>query len=562
MDTRAWLTTKEIHLGRSRFCSWTGSASRRALGALSLFAILLLGDDPIFAQMSIDDDQPIHIDGLIPDSEEQLKDIPRTPTYRAFLPSKVDLSNFFPTPGNQGGEASCVGWAVGYAARAYYAHIADGRDVKKLENIPSPAYIYNSIKAPGSCTIGTQISQALNLLRRGAVSLKEYPYFDGSCSPPDRKIALHATDFRIDTWMVVDRINLDQIKAELYQKNPVILSIRDSTGFQHLGPGQIYKRPGKHLGWHALTAVGYDEDRQAFKLINSWGRNTWGDGGFGWIGYEAFRTEVDAAYVMRVSHAKPGPVPSPVVVVPRPQPPKPSPVVVVPAPQPPKPPQIPVAVLPPSPTPIDLPALNCGRVRVVEHAGKLQIVGYVDLEQIRAAAVGADLQIAVRPWPQCEALETLEKPLTRSDADRPNVKIRGSSAGVLTEGDDLVFEIETPSYLIYLHVAYMQADGTVLNLVQPDIGSFKAYAPHSKLVIGNEAGERHFRVSAPYGREMLLVLAGRSPIFPDARPNQETERKFLTALRRALVAKPDATAPDRDVTAGYDTIVTAERKAP
>jgi hypothetical protein len=57
-------------------------------------------------------------------------------------------------------------------------------------------------------------------------------------------------------------------------------------------------------------------------------------------------------------------------------------------------------------------------------------------------------------------------------------------------------------------------------------------------------------------------LAGRSPIFSDLRPTQETERQFLTALRRALIAKPDPAAPDRDVTANYDAIVTVERRIP
>jgi hypothetical protein len=115
-----------------------------------------------------------------------------------------------------------------------------------------------------------------------------------------------------------------------------------------------------------------------------------------------------------------------------------------------------------------------------------------------------------------------------------------------------VLEVETPSFPSYLHVAYIQADGTVLNLVQPGVGSLNAYPPRSRVVIGDgRARGLQFKVSAPYGREMLIVLAGRSPIFPDLRPTQETEREFLSALRRALVAKPDPSLPDRDVTAGF-----------
>jgi hypothetical protein len=72
----------------------------------------------------------------------------------------------------------------------------------------------------------------------------------------------------------------------------------------------------------------------------------------------------------------------------------------------------------------------------------------------------------------------------------------------------------------------------------------------------NDAGPK-FKVSPPYGREMLVVLAGRSPIFSTPRPVQETEREFLTALRQALLAKPDSTSPDRMISAGFDAIVTS-----
>jgi hypothetical protein len=178
---------------------------------------------------------------------------------------------------------------------------------------------------------------------------------------------------------------------------------------------------------------------------------------------------------------------------------------------------------------------------------------------VRAAAKGADVAVVVRPWPQCEALLTLDKSLSRSD--RPRVKISRSSGNTLASGEALLLEIETPSFPSYLHIAYIQADGTVLNLVQPTVGSFSAYAPRSKIVVGDgRPGGPQFKVSAPFGREMLIVLAGRSPIFSDLRPTQETEREFLTALRKALIAKPDPLSPDRDVTAGFDAIMTAERR--
>ena len=106
---------------------------------------LLFGSAGGLAQNVADDNLLRHGQGLILDTEEDLAGIPRTPEYRAFLPDRVDLSDRFPTPGDQGEQNSCVGWSVGYAARAYYVNKVEGRDIGEPTNIPSPAYIYNSI---------------------------------------------------------------------------------------------------------------------------------------------------------------------------------------------------------------------------------------------------------------------------------------------------------------------------------------------------------------------------------------------------------------------------------
>ena len=525
---------------------------------------------------------PVFPQGLIPDTEDDLANIPRTPDYRAFLPERVDLSDRFPTPGDQGRQNSCVGWSVGYA-RAYYANKAEGRDLSDPANIPSPAYIYNSIITENTsqqCGSGSKISAALNLLIRGAVSLKQLPYSEEICPRPTNLIRSQASDFRIANWFLVDTRRLDQIKGALAYGHPVIVGLRTTNAFQRLKRGEIYRYPDQFPIYHAITLVGYDERLQAFKLINSWGQG-WADGGFGWIDYDILRVEAGAAYLARVAlPPSPAPTPPPTPVVrPTPAPtPRPLPTV-VPTPAPPTTKPTPIIgpaltpgpplgpVLPPSPigpTPsIVLAELECSQVQELDQGGRRTIVGFVgkddDLSVVRAAAKAADVAVVVRPWPQCEALLTLDKSLSRSD--RPQVTIRRSSGDTLASGEALVMEVETPPFPSYLHIAYIQADGTVLNLVQPTIGSLIAYPPRSKIVIGDRrTGGPQFKVSAPFGREMVIVLAGRSPIFSDLRPTHETEREFLTALRRALIAKPDPSSPDRDVTAGFDTIVTVERR--
>ena len=183
----------------------------------------------------------------------------------------------FPTPGDQGEQNSCVGWSVGYAARAYYVNKVEGRDIGEPTNIPSPAYIYNSIVLrTDDCGSGSKISDALNLLKRGAISISQFPYFEDSCPRPSNSLRSRATDFRISNWYVVNPSRLDQIKGELAHGHPVIIGLQTTRDFLRLREGQIYRSSGRVVGNHAVTAVGYDERLQAFRLINSWGRN-WAD---------------------------------------------------------------------------------------------------------------------------------------------------------------------------------------------------------------------------------------------------------------------------------------------
>ena len=57
---------------------------------------------------------------------------------------------------------------------------------------------------------------------------------------------------------------------------------------------------------------------------------------------------------------------------------------------------------------------------------------------------------------------------------------------------------------------------------------------------------------------MIVALASKSPLFDEDRPLVETEREFLTALRRAIIARPDPTQPERVVTASYAVLETTE----
>ncbi|HLN10567.1 MAG TPA: hypothetical protein VK281_16625 [Xanthobacteraceae bacterium] len=58
---------------------------------------------------------------------------------------------------------------------------------------------------------------------------------------------------------------------------------------------------------------------------------------------------------------------------------------------------------------------------------------------------------------------------------------------------------------------------------------------------------------------MIIALASRSPLFETELPAKRTEREYLSALRRALIYKPSAAMPDREVTAAMTILKTRGR---
>jgi C1A family cysteine protease len=660
-------------------------------GAVPAFFAMVL---TLYAQIASaqTSDDTVHGKGLLPTPPNILQSIPVLPTFRDWIPEKVDLSNFFPRPDSQRSQGSCVAWAVGYAARAYYSLKEAGRRETNYTLIPSPSYIYNSIMGGRNCDAGTYFERALGLLQdSGSASLFDYPYDWTRCDKPsDEIVSKYGGHFKIRTFhrLSTGKDILDDIKGQLSRNNPVVLGIMTTPIFDQFRGRGIYDVSSSYLhdnpsGRHAITAVGYDETKQAVRIINSWG-TTWGDSGFLWISYETLRNSLEAdnaeAYVMEIGERGPptcslvaepdkitrggttqlrysanniqsgyldhdlgyigdagsrsvSPTQTTVytatfygsseqiscsakVSVVQPEPVPSAPTIssfdatpqtmqrgqnvklswsatgstslrIDPAVGPVTGNSITISpretttytltatnavgsttskatVTVKEPNPIQLPNLECSRVALSERAGKPVVTGFVrdeaDVEKLHLAVPEAQIDVHVRPWPQCEALITLEKPL--SLADEPKVSIRRTGGDTLTEGDRLVLEINTPSYPSYVHVAYIQADGSVLNLIQPGDSSFTAYRPRSKILIGDDDGGKRFRISKPFGREMVIVLAGKSPTFPEPRPKQETEREFLTALRRAMLYKTDPTAPDRQVAAAYDAIITKAKSAP
>jgi hypothetical protein len=480
-----------------------------------------------------------HATGFVRDDPARYQSTTAVPRFRAFYPAQWDLSADLPPPGDQGKQGSCVAWAVGYAARTYYLKHDYSVDVTDATNILSPAYIFNSLRTTrGDCSQGTSIADALKLLKAsGGVPLESLPYDPTQCFalPSPDVLAQYSNRFRITGYKRVDGQNEDDVKGQLYNGNPVIFGINVPSDFDYYRSGVIDTTQGGGPGnGHAMVIVGYDDARQAYHFVNSWGPR-WGEHGFGWLSYRAASALWLEGYVMQVA-APPAPPPEPA-----PPQPMPTPVVPVVAPK------------------LDLTAA-CSRLNAIavqdDRGFAFKLTGFVgqseDLERIRQGALrqagvsGLDTtDVLLRPWPQCETLLTLDAALRNghgiSLTQTPDQQR-------LIKGEHMVFEVRSPDYPSYLYVAYVQADGTAANLLRPT-GSGPT-APNTTVRLGEGPHSVHFRVGPPYGHEMVVALASDQPLFGESLPIRD--RQLLTAYRRVV---PRAQV----VSAAIVTLETAEQ---
>lgn len=214
-------------------------------------------------------------------------------TYSA--PQVVDLrfnelgQKLFPDPGSQQMN-DCTAWATAYHLKSYLEAVDQGWVPDSESRIFSPSFIYNQIN--GKKDRGSSITTALKPMKeKGAVPLSVMPYTKNYKADPDEKAFLEAKKYKIREYYSIKTIQ--EIKKALQYGNPVLIGIVTDATFNS-GKYKIYNRAmrdaardrlGSSHGRHAMVIVGYDEVRQAFLFMNSWGTR-WGEKGFCWVSYD------------------------------------------------------------------------------------------------------------------------------------------------------------------------------------------------------------------------------------------------------------------------------------
>jgi C1A family cysteine protease len=205
-------------------------------------------------------------------------------------------SNFFqlatPPIGYQGGEGSCVAFAAGYGARSieqYYK--SGGSSFSYSSNIYSPEFLYDQVKVSTDCGSGANIMTALDYMQNTGICTwanMPYSYTDGCATVPTSYQFSDAANHKITGYSAFYKSDVATIKSELQNHHPVIFGVNLDNSFVNAQPGFIWSSySGTPSAGHAMIIVGYDDSKNAWRVMNSWG-TSWCESGYGWIDYNFF----------------------------------------------------------------------------------------------------------------------------------------------------------------------------------------------------------------------------------------------------------------------------------
>ena len=206
------------------------------------------------------------------------------------IPPSIDLSavSFMPSVMNQGPLGSCTSQAI---ANCYlFVHRKEGK--VEPDFIPSRLFIYFNERSME----GTIDQDAGAVIRDGFKSINQFGVCHESLCPylvesftqrPSNEAFSDALNYQALVYKRIEN-TLTEMKGCLTEGYPFVVGITIYEAFegQDVAHTGIVPMPaGQCLGGHAVLVVGYDDTKQQFKVMNSWGEE-WGDHGYFYLPYD------------------------------------------------------------------------------------------------------------------------------------------------------------------------------------------------------------------------------------------------------------------------------------
>lgn len=197
------------------------------------------------------------------------------------LPKSFSLKKYVLAVKQQGKLSSC-------APHAFASCYEIMKNIKLKNNFQtSERYLYYKVReleATLPNNVGTQLRDNAKILNQEGIALEVFcPYSEIDYNVEPTWAANFSARFsRIKSYNFVKSVQ--EIKDAIASYIPTATSLQVFSGFYNL-TGILIDATGTLQGGHAMCIIGYDDDKQAFEVLNSWGSN-WGNGGFCWISYK------------------------------------------------------------------------------------------------------------------------------------------------------------------------------------------------------------------------------------------------------------------------------------
>ncbi len=186
-----------------------------------------------------------------------------------------DGANFVTPIRDQGACGACVAFAT---VAVVESRLAIERDEENPDHDLSEAGLY--FGAGRSCAQGWWPENAMSYARTNGIGReKDFPYPGRDFAPVPIKPVAWVTGWE-------NAGTSDHRRKAIAYRGPVVAIIKVYEDFLQYGSGIYANATETYLGLHAVAVVGYDDDRRAWLIKNSWGPH-WGEGGFGYIAYNA-----------------------------------------------------------------------------------------------------------------------------------------------------------------------------------------------------------------------------------------------------------------------------------
>ncbi len=195
--------------------------------------------------------------------------------------------------GSCSANAVCAAYLIDLRKESEEEYGSDSESESESEFMPSRLFLYYNARSDKRHDTGASLRDTIKAFHKFGVCSEE----DWSYDPDKLKRRPLPKYFRNATKADIEykrlRHNLDQFRACISDSCPFVFGMKVFSSFESQGveekgnlrmPSTDERRRG-HIDSHAVVAVAYNDRKEKFKCLNSWGED-WGVDGYFYMPYE------------------------------------------------------------------------------------------------------------------------------------------------------------------------------------------------------------------------------------------------------------------------------------